>query len=69
MPDQSAFPPPGVARPAHRALGSKNIGSLDELSRYSEAEIAALHGMGPKALAALRAALAERGSGFRADGE
>ncbi len=66
MSDLPGFPPPGVAKPAQRALASKNINSYAELARYREAEIAALHGTGPKALATLKAALAEHGLHFRA---
>ena len=36
-----------------------------QVARRSEAELAALHGMGPKALAALKAALASRGTALR----
>ena len=57
--------PPGVARPALRALDRLGISRLEDLARFTEAEIAALHGMGPKALSALRAALATRRKSFR----
>jgi hypothetical protein len=35
------------------------------LAQVSESEVKKLHGMGPKAVAALRAALRERGLSFR----
>ncbi len=57
--------PAGVARPALRALDRLGVSSLDQLTGFTEAQIAALHGMGPKALAALRSALAARGKAFR----
>jgi len=57
--------PPGVARPALRALNRLGISKVEHLVRFSEEEIAALHGMGPKALAALRSALEARGKCFR----
>lgn len=56
---------PAVSQPALRALSSAGIGSLADLATWEEKEILALHGMGPKALAALRDALAERGLSFR----
>ena len=39
-----------VPAPARRALQRKGIGSLNQLAEFSKKEIAALHGMGPKAL-------------------
>ena len=46
-----------LAAPARRALAGANIASLAALSRRTEAEVTALHGMGPNAMKALRAAL------------
>ena len=40
------WPPAGLAKPAHRALAGARITSLIELSTRTEAEVAALHGMG-----------------------
>lgn len=57
--------PRGVARPAVRALASIGVTRLDQLTKVTEAELIELHGMGPTALAALRAALAVRGKSFR----
>lgn len=57
--------PPGVARPALRALFAANLSTLDQLTRVSESELAALHGMGPKAISLLRAALQAKGLDFR----
>jgi predicted flap endonuclease-1-like 5' DNA nuclease len=56
-PNRAAFPR-GVSGPALRALDRAGIRSVADLARWSEAELAALHGMGPKALAVLRDALA-----------
>jgi hypothetical protein len=53
--------PKGVSNPAKRALASVGVTELDQLTRFTEAELARLHGMGPKALGILKAALAERG--------
>lgn len=57
--------PKGVAKPALRALFAAGLKSLDDLRTISEAELANFHGMGPKALAALRGAMAQRGISFR----
>lgn len=56
-PNRAAFPP-GVSGPALRALARAGIRSLAELASWSDADLAALHGIGPKALAVLRAAAA-----------
>lgn len=53
--------PKGVSNPAKRALASVGVTELDQLTRFTETELARLHGMGPKALGSLKAALAERG--------
>lgn len=64
-PNQAAFPA-GISGPALRALDAAGIGSLDALASWAERDLAALHGMGPKALGLLKAALEERGRSFRA---
>ncbi len=58
--------PPGVAKPAVRALASAGYTRLDQLVNARERDLAALHGMGEKALGILRAALKEQGKSFRA---
>jgi len=63
-PHRSAFPP-GVSGPALRALNAAGVRSMSDLTRWTEADVAALHGMGPKALAVLRSALADAGRTFR----
>ena len=62
-PPSDAFPR-GVAKPARRALIAAGYTSLDQLAKAREKEIAALHGMGPKALAILKAALEGKGESF-----
>ena len=52
--------PPKIGAPAARALAAAGITSYDELARRTAADLQALHGMGPKALAVLRDALAAR---------
>ena len=61
--DQAGFPQ-GVAQPAIRALNSVGITRLEECARFTEAKLARLHGMGPKALGILRSALEARGLSF-----
>jgi hypothetical protein len=63
-PNQAAFPP-GVSGPALRALHAAGVRSVADLAGWAEADLAALHGVGPKALAVLRAALARSGRRFR----
>lgn len=57
--------PAGLSQPARRALAGAGIQNLEQLTRFSEAEVRRLHGIGPNALEKLRRALAERGSSFR----
>lgn len=63
-PNRDAFPP-GIPGPALRALASAGVRSMADLARWREADLAQLHGMGPKALARLRDALAASGQSFR----
>ena len=56
--------PKGVAKPAQRALANAGITRLEQLASAREADVAALHGMGPKALDILKAAMAARGLSF-----
>lgn len=51
--------------PARRALEGAGLTTLAKLARRSEAEILALHGIGPSAIPKLRAALAKAGMGFK----
>ncbi|WP_316787041.1 hypothetical protein [Pedobacter frigiditerrae] len=54
-----------ISAPARRALASMNISTLLELAKFTENEIAALHGMGPNPIAKLKIALAEEGLSFK----
>jgi hypothetical protein len=56
--------PEGLARPAQRALAAAGYNRLEQLTKVTEADLAALHGMGPKAIGQLREALAARGLTF-----
>lgn len=51
--------PKSIGRPATAALEAANITSLEDLNKITEKEIAALHGIGPKALRILKEALDE----------
>lgn len=50
---------PRVGAPALRALRGAGYTSLRQLAGVSRVELAELHGMGPKALQVIEAALAE----------
>jgi hypothetical protein len=53
--------PSGLSRPALRALASARLTRLKHLTRLTEADLLALHGMGPKGIRTLRAALQTKG--------
>lgn len=58
-------PLPKIGAPATRALASIGVTSLRQLPKFSEKELAALHGFGPKALRILKEALAALGLALR----
>ncbi len=57
--------PEKLAAPALRALLTANIMTLKSLSKHTEAQILALHGMGPGSLPVLRSALKDKGLAFK----
>jgi hypothetical protein len=57
-----------LAAPARRALASAGYTSLAQLSTANEADLLRLHGMGPKAIGQIRAALAAQGLTFARGG-
>jgi len=57
--------PKGTGNPASSALEYAGFRTLEDLTRLTEKDLLALHGVGPKALGVLREALAERGLAFR----
>lgn len=61
--------PASIGGPAMRALLGAGILTLDDVANRSEDELLALHGVGPKAVRILMAALAERGRQSRSEGE
>ncbi|MET8873436.1 DNA-binding protein [Nocardia sp. NPDC004604] len=56
--------PAKLGKPAERALAAAGIQHLSDLTSWTERDVAALHGVGPAAIAELRTALAERGKSF-----
>jgi hypothetical protein len=61
--DESGFPK--MSAPARRALANAGYSELELLTDTSETELRRLHGMGPSAIRAVRAALADRGLALR----
>lgn len=53
-----------LAKPAQRALANAGITSLQQLSKYSEQEIALMHGIGPNALRVIKQELKKHGLSF-----
>lgn len=49
----------GIAAPARRALEAHGVKTVADLGRFTEAEVAGWHGIGPTALEALKG-LAEK---------
>lgn len=56
---------PNIGAPATRAINNIGITRLEQVSKYSEKELLELHGVGPKAIRILKAALAEKGLSFK----
>ncbi|MES2307026.1 MAG: DNA-binding protein [Gemmatimonadota bacterium] len=63
-PNAAAFPR-GVSGPALRALHNAEIASMAQLTQWREADLTRLHGMGPKVMGILKAALAEQGKSLK----
>jgi DNA-directed RNA polymerase alpha subunit len=62
--DPSRIDFPKTSKPALQALNHAGYYHLEQLTKVTEDELLALHGMGPKALKILRDALHERGWSF-----
>lgn len=54
-----------LSAPARRALQNIGIATPQQLANYTEAEILALHGMGPSTIPRLHAALKKNNLSFR----
>lgn len=55
---------PPIGRPANSALLAAGITTLAQVAACSRRELLAMHGVGPKAVTILAAALAEQGRSF-----
>jgi hypothetical protein len=62
-PQESGFPK--LSAPAQRALAAAGVQRLEQLTKFSEAEVSKWHGIGPNAINALRAALSAHGLSFK----
>ena len=56
--------PVNLSQPAQRALAGAGIKNLKQLTKFSQAEIKRLHGIGPNAMKQLNEALAAKGYSF-----
>ena len=56
--------PTKLSQPAQRALAGAGIQKLKQLSKFNEAEVKKLHGIGPNAMGQLQAALTAKGLSF-----
>lgn len=57
--------PTTIGKPATRALLRAGISSLSQVAEHSQAELLALHGVGPKTLRALQEHLEQQGQSMR----
>lgn len=57
---------PGIGRVATRALAERGMTTLEQAAALTEAELLAVHGVGPKAVRVLCDALEARGMRLRA---
>jgi predicted flap endonuclease-1-like 5' DNA nuclease len=55
---------PPIGRPANSALLAAGITTLTQVAASSRRDLLAMHGVGPKAIRILEAALTERGQTF-----
>jgi predicted flap endonuclease-1-like 5' DNA nuclease len=61
-------PLPGIGAPATRALEGIGVTTVEQLAQFTEKELLALHGVGPKAIRLLRPVMEDKGVTFRDDG-
>lgn len=54
-------PLPSIGAPATRALEAQGVRRLEDVARWTRAELLALHGVGPKAVRLLEEALNAEG--------
>jgi predicted flap endonuclease-1-like 5' DNA nuclease len=69
MPDARLDPAaggfPNIGQPALQALRLAGITRLEDCAAWTRRDLAALHGVGPKAIRLIEEALAARGLGYR----
>ncbi len=53
--------PRGIGRPANAALVDNGFTTLEQVAAMSEAELLAIHGVGPRAVAVLKSELERQG--------
>jgi len=58
--------PDSIGKTAARELSHNGITTLARVAEHSRKELLAIHGVGPKAVAILAEALADKGLGFKA---
>jgi predicted flap endonuclease-1-like 5' DNA nuclease len=58
--------PPGLGAPAERALAQAGYTRLEQVTEVTEKDLLRLHGVGPRAIRLLRAALEAHHLTFRA---
>ena len=63
--EKSSGMPVKLAKPAERALANAGIKTLKDFSRFSEKEIAGLHGIGQNAMVAIQQALIKNKLSFK----
>jgi hypothetical protein len=63
-PLEGGLPLDQLAAPAQRALAGAGYSQLEDLTKVTESQLKQLHGIGPKALRALRSALEAQGLSF-----
>lgn len=56
-----------LSAPAQRALAQAGVQVPEDLEKFSEQDLLALHGVGPSAIPLLQSSLEERGLSFRSD--
>lgn len=59
---------PKLSKPAHRALENAHILKLEDLRTWTEKDLLALHGIGPRAIPPLKAAMKKAGIVFKKTG-
>lgn len=58
---------PKISKPALRALDSINVKTLEDVTKFTEAELLALHGFGPKGIRILKEVMEVQGLKFKGE--